>query len=581
MKKKINRIISIILFAIMIITAFSACKGDDNVFVLNTPQNLHFENGIIKWDKVEKADEYIVSVNKEQYIVAGTTFTKVTANTLYEISVRARNVWTSSEWSETIKGKVLETPTNCVYFNGKFYYDVKEGATSYLVNIDGEEYSLESGGVSTFDFYEAGNKTAKIKAVGDNINYFDSTYSEDIIVRITDKQWSDIEIQTPAGSGSANSPYKINNIEHVKWLSTKNAENNEQFKGRYFQMYFDIDFRLVSGYLPIGSLDSPFLGNFNGAGNSFYFLNVYSNYAGIFGCIGEGAEVRNLGNVSGKVNGISSAGGIAASNLGLILNCSNSSSIKANVAGGIVAENTDSKIVLMCANYGAVTGENVGGIAGWNWNGSINKCVNNGAISGVNNAGGIVGTNAGNVFYCENYGDITSANAGGLTASNIGYIKISSNSGIVLSSKLGGGLTATNSGTIKYSYNAGYVVSNSAQTNSYIGGIAGKIDDGKIIVCYNVGKVSFIIDSAKKVGQIVGYYRSGLLDKCYLYYGNTPVGNSDKYIGECLSLTQENFTQQETVDLFNSLVSPSDVLISEKTVFKTGSICPVFYWQNN
>lgn len=581
---KIHKAFFAILLAAVIIVALCACSNESPVFSLDAPDNLRIEQGVLKWDRVEKADEYVLYINGKQVVTKATSYSELEAGNEYEISVVARNVWTTSNASETLFATVLSVPENFVYFNGRFYFDDVPNASSYVILVDGEEYEVKNDEEAYFEFYEAGTKQAQIRAKGDNARYFDSPYSSEMPVRVENIPWETIASKQPKGKGTSRSPYKIESVENLKWLTLSVKDNYMSSKGVFYELSQDLDMRFISGFEPIGTSDQPFLGSFDGNNHSIYYLHVTANKAGIFGCVGEGAEITDLSNVGGKVKGYTTAGGIAASNLGLIMGCKNTSSVEGNTAGGIVAENTDSKLILSCENSGEVSGENVGGIAGWNWNGTINLCKNSGKITAVANGGGIVGTNAGSVFYCENSGSINAKNAGGIANSNIGVIKSVVNGGFVIGQKSVGGIVATNNGTIKYAYNTGFVECDSDYSDRYVGGIVGNLLDGKLILCYNVNY--FSDTTARSVGRMVGYYRSGLLQYCYYIQGNLdetpPVGNTNAFIGSSEQISEEALASKETVDLFNSLVDKEDVTILTTTMFKSGGErynYPIFYWQ--
>lgn len=585
-KKSLKRPIKILLIATLFALAIvflCSCDTENPVFYLAEPQNLRIDQGILKWDKVEKADEYILFIDGEQTTVNGTSYDKLEVGESYEIYIRAKNVWTTSESSETLNGRILTVPQNFVWFKDRFYYDEVEGATAYIITVDGVDYEVAAGEKAYFEFYEAGTKQAKIRAIGDDKAYFGSPYSDDMPVRVEDISWESIEAKEPKGKGTQDSPYKIDSQESMKWLTNMVKEDYLKAKDMYFEMSGDLDMRFISGFEPIGTSDQPFLGKFNGNGKSIYYLHVTANKAGIFGCIGEGAEVINLSSYGGKVKGYTTAGGISASNLGLIMNCKNGSSVEGNTAGGIVAENTDSKLVLSCINYGDVSGENVGGIAGWNWNGTLNQCTNYARITAMSNGGGVVGTNAGNVFYCENQGSVDAKNAGGIAYNNLGTLKSVANGGYISGQKSVGGVAAINSGTVKYAYNTGFVYCDSEYSDRYAGGIVGNMMDGKLTVCYNVNPYS--TPSAKYTGRLIGYYRSGLLTDCYFVRdsGDTTgaCGNTETFIGNTENITEERLASVEIVEEFNALVDKEDLTVFTSELFIQGKTHPIFYWQKN
>jgi len=591
MKRKLTSLITLIFVAVILLTAFSACGNNPPpVYFISTPKNVVFENGEMKWDKVDKADEYIVKINGVEYTTTGTFYSDFEPETEYTIQVCSKNVWATSEWTEEKKVIFLAPPTGLVYtsYNNKFYWTESEHASSYRITVDGEEYPLPKTNNHYFDIFEAGDVLAKIKAVGDNETYFDSKYSEPANVKIDVIRWDSIEVITPEGEGSSQNPFLITSVENFKWLTNKVGEDYLFSDGKYFKMTNDVDFRYIDGYIPIGTSDEPFLGNFDGAGHGIYHLSITANNAGVFGCNGDGSTVSNLRFIGGGVNGIITAGAISARNLGQITNCVNYGPIHGNTAGGIVGENTDAKMIYDCVNYGGISGENVGGITGWNWNGTVYSCTNLGAINGTANAGGVVGANVGNIFYCENQGGITSVNAGGICYTNMGIVKASFNGGYISGSRRSGGITATNNGgDVKYCYNIGTVVSDSEYEERYIGGISGYMSSGVILLSYNLGNVHYYGETPRSPGAIVGYYRTGLLSRCYYLEKETDiseVGNTNQYISEdggVSKLNKEEFKGSSIVDLFNSYVNVEDLSVLETKIFVVGEEYPILYWENN
>ena len=155
---------------------------------------------------------------------------------------------------------------------------------------------------------------------------------------------------------------------------------------------------------PIGvSGDDAYTGTFDGNNNkiSGLYINDGDASVGLFGCIGEGATVRNVGIVDSYINfsGNYAGGGVCGYNYGgTIENCYNTGAVSSTSASFI--------------NY-------VGGICGWN-NGTITNCYNTGTVSGrnaggSNYAGGICGQNmnTGKIENCYNTGTVSGTTTGG------------------------------------------------------------------------------------------------------------------------------------------------------------------------
>ena len=261
-----------------------------------------------------------------------------------------------------------------------------------------------------------------------------------------------------------------------------------------------------------------------------------------------------------------------------IKNCKNKASITvetqayasdnyyANVNVGGVCGYTGCK-VNQCENYGAVLKKNisgsvisnafpscyVGGIAGVNAeNAVISECNNYGKITqnSVNAfLAGIVSLTSANVENCKNYGVIeTAKNAGNINTKDCGFTagimaKTYLNSNIVIVENCQnygdiksqchrtGGIAAyfdSYNGEIKNCTNEGAIIGTGS--DSYIcsdaGGIAGCVNNGKLISCINRGDVNYIgsgsdslsVSNLMGIGGIAGYL-NGTVISCE-NYGN-------------------------------------------------------------
>jgi hypothetical protein len=169
-------------------------------------------------------------------------------------------------------------------------------------------------------------------------------------------------------------------------------------------------------------LAQSFKGTFDGQGHVIgnMFVNAQyaagdnnneDNYKGLFGKVGIGATVRNVGVVSGYVRGDRGVGGIAGGNYGHIENSFNRATVVGNSQRG------------------------VGGIAGYHYNDggefSIINCYNAGSVTNIGSAtssshgkaGGLAGTSEGLIKNSYNIGTVYSevqntVRAGGITGTN-------------------------------------------------------------------------------------------------------------------------------------------------------------------
>ena len=218
-------------------------------------------------------------------------------------------------------------------------------------------------------------------------------------------------------------------------------------------------------WTPIGTSSEPYTGTFDGNGHtvSGIYINTIEDYQGLFGYIGIGGTVKDLGIEDSWISGGDNVGGIAGYSSWGMENCYNTGSISG--------------------------GDNVGGISGQNISGMIRNCYNTGSISGGSNVGGIVG----------NSSDVSGISGGGVTGCH--------NDGTVIGSGscIGGimGNGARNS-AISKCYNTGSV---SSSGKGPVAGIAGGIVLGTSN-CYNTGTISGKEAYGITAGNLSGVWNS-------------------------------------------------------------------------
>lgn len=252
-------------------------------------------------------------------------------------------------------------------------------------------------------------------------------------------------------------------------------------QGKVVNLTCDIDFK---------NDDFPsiptFGGTFDGNGYTFSGIKISKNgsYLGVFRYVQQSGKVENL-NIKATIvpNGSKSfIGGIAGENCGIIENCSFEGTAKGeNVIGGIVGNNSDSGQIISSISAGTISGENsTGGIAGKN-EGLILNCTNNSSVNteyeekkrelndintdadafienymseqeqteensnlGHTDTGGIAGRTSGIVQGCTNNGDIgyqhIGYNVGGICGRQSGYLLGCQNYGFIQGRKDVGGI---------------------------------------------------------------------------------------------------------------------------------------------
>jgi hypothetical protein len=195
------------------------------------------------------------------------------------------------------------------------------------------------------------------------------------------------------------------------------------------------DIILSGNWTPIGTSTNPFTGVFDGNGYTISGLtiNSTSGRVGMFGQVGLGGIVKNLGlinvnitgggtvghtggivgnnsgtvqncyttgSVSGSGTSVSGIGGIVGVNLGIVQNCYSMSTvtgIDSVPVGGIVGSNNETGIVRNCYSTSDFIGNSryAGGIVGYNFRGTVENCYSTGDINSSFTAGGIVGYDLG------------------------------------------------------------------------------------------------------------------------------------------------------------------------------------------
>lgn len=189
-------------------------------------------------------------------------------------------------------------------------------------------------------------------------------------------------------------------------------------------------------WTPIGTEEVPYNGTFEGNSHtvSGIYINTSEDYQGLFGYIGIGGTVKDLGIEKSRIKGGNNVGGIVGYSSGNIEDCYNTGSVSGgnNVGGiagtadgatdchnegtvsgsgeyigGILGRGSISGNAVRCYNTGSVIGSGEGpvaGIAGGQVLGGLN-CYNEGAISG-NAASGILGSSFAGAMHCYNIGKV-------------------------------------------------------------------------------------------------------------------------------------------------------------------------------
>ena len=298
--------------------------------------------------------------------------------------------------------------------------------------------------------------------------------------------------------------YNVTTAEGLKAVADiANSDN----LGINITLTADINLKDIT-WTPIGTdlINSySYKGTFDGGDHTISGLTVTGSnqYAGLFGCIGDGGTVKNVKLEKVQITSdyqYAYVGGVAGNNDGAIENCSVSGSVSGNS-----------------------TYNSVGGVVGYQWGGSITGCSSSATVQGTGSVGGVVGqTNySATLTACYSTENVTlesnnsnSTYAGGV----VGYNGASTLTACYATSKVTG--TGTGSGSI------------------YVGGVTGSNDLGTLTACYHA--TGDVTGASRSTGGVVGRnYKdnsgSSIVTACYWNgtvtddngIGNDMVGNGE------------------------------------------------------
>jgi len=407
------------------------------------------------------------------------------------------------------------------------------------------------------------------------------------------------------GAGSAESPFLIRTSGHMHAIGA-----NPDIWDKHFKLVADINMAGLSRDTALIAWDANsssygfqgtvFTGVFDGNDHMIGNLTIDTagadnEYLGLFGLIGESAQIKNLAiedvNVAAGI-GSCWLGGLVGLNRGSISNCSAIGVIKGDLyVGALVGENeygliTDSHTegdLEGCFNGGGLVGLNycgrivrsyavvtvvegrygsfcLGGLIGSSLGGMISFCHATGQVYGDNlwKAGGLVGHNNSVISSCYATGGVSSTmhsfpgQTGGLVGSNDddGTITSSFATGQVLGCNAVGGLVGSNGGSIVNCYAGGSVLGPDP-LSSALGGLAGE-NWGTIVNSYAGGIVDGPCDDLWcEVGGLIGNDDGGSYTGClwcrsFYSIWVTGIANVDPDPNGVLGETLENMEKRAT-----------------------------------
>lgn len=182
-----------------------------------------------------------------------------------------------------------------------------------------------------------------------------------------------------------------------------------------------------AGFAPIGrNYNMPFTGKFDGANHVIENLIINrpdTDFVGLFGYLGSGGVVRNVGLEGGFIRGRYTTGALVGESYGGTIAQAYSSldvSGDSNV-GGVVGQSNIGGIVSQSFATGSITGQfAVGGLIGRNERSTINDAFSTGSVNASSEVGGLVGRNVGYINRAYAVGRVTANDdsVGGLVGRN-------------------------------------------------------------------------------------------------------------------------------------------------------------------
>jgi len=233
------------------------------------------------------------------------------------------------------------------------------------------------------------------------------------------------------GNGTETDPYKISTKYELLILSQIPTDY-----ASHFIIMADID---LSGKTYTSAVIAPnstettffngtaFTGIFNGNGHVISNLNISTttgNYIGLFGNVGSGGQISDIGLKDVKITGYSDVGGLAGYNRGYISQCYSIGAITGNGrVGGLCGCNSGT--INQSYTTSTVAGVSaVGGLCGYNYlSATINQSYATGAVTGNSYIGGLCGYNSGTIITSfwdiQTSGTTTSAGGTGKTTAEM------------------------------------------------------------------------------------------------------------------------------------------------------------------
>ena len=239
--------------------------------------------------------------------------------------------------------------------------------------------------------YEIADVTVNGSSVGAVESYtIQNTTSENTITAV----FSEIDpAEYFSGSGTSEDPFLI--------FDSDQLDRVREWPDSHFKLEQDIDLADFEGFAPIGSLNAPFTGSFDGNGHIIENLVIdesYLDYIGVFACL-EGAIIRNTGIENAEVLGRDYVGILAGYAINATITEVYATGFVSgqHFVGGIAGSMEATSAALISDAYTDcnVDGDSdVGGLIGnLGLNAEIERTYTVGHVQGDTDIGGLVGWN--------------------------------------------------------------------------------------------------------------------------------------------------------------------------------------------
>jgi filamentous hemagglutinin family protein len=235
-------------------------------------------------------------------------------------------------------------------------------------------------------------------------------------------------VRALAGDGlSTGTAYQIADVYGLQGAGSAGMLNKNYILANNIDASGTANWNGGAGFKPIGDSPAGYSGTFDGDHKTISDLTINrpaQNGAGLFGQLGYGGKIKNVGLTNVSVSGAYSVGSLAGHSEGAISNSYSTGSVSGNQAvGGLVGENSSLGSIVGSYSTANVSGPAwVGGLVG-NSDGAIYDSYATGAVTGSNGfttVGGLIGLLRYNGFVSSSYSSGSVSGGSGFIGGLIG-----------------------------------------------------------------------------------------------------------------------------------------------------------------